>query len=69
MCLEDENCDAFEYKTEVRYGYGADRYGVSSCKLIQLKNSIMMEYSFNMRHTGSVDKIVPILKILSKTVF
>ena len=57
MCLEDEYCDAFEYKTEVRSE-------VSSCSLMQLQNSIMMEYSFNMRHTGSVDKIGPIYKVL-----
>ena len=62
MCLEDENCDGFEYKTEIRPG-------VSNCSLMQLQNSIMMEYSFNMRHTGSVDKIVPIVEILSKIVF
>ena len=69
MCLEDKNCDAFEYKTEVRYGYGAQRYGVSSCSLIQLKNSIMMEYSFIMQHTGSVNKIVPTFDFVSKIVF
>ena len=62
MCLIDEKCDAFEYKTEV----GAI---VSTCLLIKLKNSITMEYSFNVRHTGSVDKIVRIVDNLYKTVF
>ena len=62
MCLIDEKCDAFEYKTEL----GAI---VSTCLLIKLKNSITMEYSFNVRHTGSVDKIVRIVDNLYKTVF
>ena len=62
MCLEDENCDAFEYKTEIRAE-------VSSCLLIQLQKDIFMEYSFNLRHTGSVDKIVPIFVNFDKTVF
>ena len=62
MCLIDEKCDAFEYKTEV----GAI---VSTCLLIKLKNSITMEYSFNVRHTGSVGKIVRIVDNLYKTVF
>ena len=63
MCLEDENCNAFEYRTEIRTE-------VSSCLLIKLQKDIMMEYSFNLRHTGSVDQIVPIFvnfdKILNR---
>ena len=62
MCLEDEKCDAFEFKTEVRSG-------VSSCLLIELQNSIMMEYSYNVQHTGSVEKIEPVVNNLYKTVF
>ena len=61
MCLIDEKCDAFEYKTEL----GAI---VSTCLLIELKNSITMEYSFDVRHTGSVVKMVRIIDNL-KTVF
>jgi len=62
MCLIDEKCDAFAYKTEV----GAI---VSTCLLMKLNNSITMEYSFNVRRTGSVDKIVRIVDNLFKTVF
>ena len=62
MCLEDEKCDAFEFKTEVRPG-------VSSCLLIELQNAITMGYSYNVQHTGSVGKIEPVFNNLNKTVF
>ena len=61
MCLEDEKCDAFEY-TETGSGGNI-------CLRIQLHNAIVMGYSYNVQHTGSVDKIVFVFNNLYKTVF
>ena len=42
LCLEDGNCDAFEYMSTT---------GI--CLHFQLQDYIMMEYSFNQLHIGS----------------
>ena len=42
-CLEDGNCDAFDYMDET----------AAICLLFQLQDNIMMEYSFNQKHIGS----------------
>ena len=61
MCLEDEKCDAFEYTETGSRG--------NICLRIQLHNAIVMGYSYNVQHTGSVDQNVFVFNNLYKTVF